>query len=160
MSNLNLSWSLRPLLVFIRCIGIHLQSNGENKCHLTLKAAHTWICLLLNCSSQIGTLYFILKRISLFEVIGQEPLDTVTSSINIIIDYSNYTLTPLVTHFILLTIVRPRWSSLINCLHSLECQLDQQFFIKLRRITIVAIGFIILLVLVYDDTNIEWIWLN
>ena len=156
MSNLNLTWSLRPLLIFIRCIGIPLPS-GENiskvKCHLNV--VHTGICFLFNCCSQMGLLYFILKRISLSEVIAQETLDTVTSSINIIIDYSNYALAPLLCHFILLAIVRPRWTAMITSLSCLECQLDQQFFIKLRRITIVGIGFIVLLVFVLfcNDTN-------
>lgn len=155
MSDLNLSWSFRPLLIFIRCIGIHLPSgqniNCNTKCHLTRKlAVHTWICLLFNFCSQVGDLYLIVEQMSTSETIGQEPLDAITSYIYVIIDYSSYALAPLLCHLILLTIVRPRWAILMKSLHFLESQLDQQFFIKLRRITIIGTAFIILLVLSLD----------
>ena len=149
--NLNLSSSLRPLLLFFRCIGIHFPDEEKDP-SLKLsklskwKSVHAGICFVLNLSSQVATLFFIFNKIFLFEMIGQESVDTITSATLLAIDYTNYALAPAICHFIVLTIVRPRWTVIIKSFSHLENQLVPQFYVKLRRITLVGLSFIIILV--------------
>ena len=79
-------------------------------------------------------------------MIGQESVDTITSATLLAIDYTNYALAPAICHFIVLTIVRPRWTVIIKSFSHLENQLVPQFYFKLRRITLVGLSFIIILV--------------
>ena len=93
--NLNLSSSLRPLLLFFRCIGIHFPDEEKDpSLKLSklskLKSVHAGICFVLNLSSQVATLFFIFNKIFLFETTGQESVDTITSATLLAIDYTNY----------------------------------------------------------------------
>ena len=147
MANFNLSWSLRPLLKFFSFIGIHLpdeEGNFENGKYS--KLFYAGICFLFNLSSQVATLFFILKKIFFFETTGQESLDTVTCALILAIDYTNYSLAPAICHFIALIIVRSRWIALMKSFQYLESQLEDEFYVKLRRITVVGIIFAILMV--------------
>ena len=150
--NLNLSSSLRPLLLFFRCIGIHLPSDEEensatNVSKLSkLKSIHAAICFLFNLSSQVAILCIILKKIFLFETTGEEMLETVTFALILAFDYTNFALIAILCQFFTLTVVRLRWAALIKSFSYLESQLKQQFFVKLRRIILIGLCFIILLV--------------
>ena len=109
VNNLNLSSSLRPLFIFFYFIGIHLPDVEESGQHS--KWIYAGICLLFNVCSQIASIYIILNKIFLFETTGQESLDTVTSALIVAIEYSNYSLAPVICHFIGLTAVRLRWTA-------------------------------------------------
>ena len=102
-NNLNLPSSLRPLLLFFRCIGILFpdeeNDSSENISKLSkFKPIYAGICFLFNLSIQATTLFLILNKIFLFETTGQESVDTITSAFLISIDYTNYTLAPVTPH--------------------------------------------------------------
>ena len=62
-------------------------------------------------------------------------------------DTTNYAIHGVVGHVVLLFVVRIRWATLIERFSQLEDQLAPEFFVKLRRISVFATGFIILWVI-------------
>jgi hypothetical protein len=69
-------------------------------------------------------------------MLGVETVKKITSSWNVIIDLVNFTIQGIGGHLILLFVVRPRWTCLIDTFSRLEDQLESKFFIKLRRIAL------------------------
>ena len=142
MNTLNLAWSLRPLLIFCRCIGIDLLTDSLKR----RKICYAFFCIILNIMSQIVTNFFCLQAIFSTGKIGQDTFNSVTSSLNAIIAYLNYAITASGSHLIFLLVIRPRWVALIKTFQRFENQLEPKFFIKLRWFSFIGVGFIILLV--------------
>jgi hypothetical protein len=140
----NLTWSLRPLLLFTNCIGIHLpdcaaHSSTIKRNQRWIKFSHTLFCFLLNVVSQVGSFVFLLRSKSTFGVIGQDNLDTTTAFVNAICDYANYAIASVGSHLILLVVVRPRWVEVISSFQCYEKQLKREFYIKLRRVSLLGV---------------------
>ena len=146
-----LTWSLRPLVVFTNCIGIHLPDCAAHNFVIKnnrrwIKFSHALFCFLLNLVSQVGSFTFLLRSKSTLGVIGQDSLNTTTAFVNAICDYANYSIASVGSHLILLVVVRPRWEALISSFQRYEKQLEPKFYIKLRRISLLGVCFTAFLV--------------
>jgi len=134
MSTLNLTWSLHPLVLLIRCIGVDLLNGGTAISHnrKRLKTFYALFCFFLNVASRIISDYFIFHTLSTLGKVGQDNLNSFTSSMNLIINYTNYCVAVIGTHSIFLLVVRPKWPTLMQTFQRFEHKLEPKFFIKLR----------------------------
>ena len=133
--------SLQPLIVLLSFIGVNLSKPVRNCKWFFLYAT---VCLLLNITSQIDVIIYCFQNITEFSILGFGKLETITSAWSTVMDITNYAIHGVGSHFILLFVIRSRWTTLIERLRRLEDQFDQEFFIKLHRISLFASGFIIL----------------
>ena len=161
MENLNLSWSLRPILILLRFLGVDLYDRNnkeqESKIHFLLKAFYFLVLFVCNVFAQAGSLTIAIFRFT-GKVTSQayenqretEIQKTAISLLNELVDYLNFTINCIVSHLLLLTVVRKQWKKLIESFHLLEKQqLETQFFIQLRRVSI--LGSILIVTLVLDN---------
>ena len=159
MENLNLSWSLRPILILLRFLGVDLYDRNnkeqESKIHFLLKAFYFLVLFVCNVFAQAGSLTIAIFRFT-GKVTSQayenqretEIQKTAISLLNELVDYLNFTINCIVSHLLLLTVVRKQWKKLIESFHLLEKQqLETQFFIQLRRVSILGSILIVTLVL-------------
>ena len=145
----NLNTSLRPLLVLNNFIGIYLTNGREVdtiRYQKWLKSIYSWLLLLLNIAAQVATLCFSFQVIFALGYIGRDKLNSITSQLSAMIDFTNYTFTNFTAHLIMLTVVRPRFAPLMQHLIRLENELEDQFFNKIRLISAFGVGSILLLV--------------
>jgi len=148
MSTLDLAWSLHPLILLIRCIGIDLSNDTTTLFNnrTILKTLYAAFCFFLNVASRMLSDFYIFHTVSTLGKLGQDHLNSFTSSINAIINYANYCVAVIGTHSIWLLVVRPKWSTLMRTFQRFEHKLEPQFFIKLRWFSILCTVFVIILV--------------
>ena len=136
--------SLQPLTCLLTLIGVDLTKSVRNSKWLFFYAT---ICLFLNIASQMDVIIYCFQNIREFSILGFGKLETITSAWSTVMDTTNYAIHGVVGHVVLLFVVRIRWATLIERFSRLEDQLAPEFFVKLRRISIFATGFIILWVI-------------
>lgn len=148
MNTFNFTWSLHPLILLFRCVGVDLldgetiSSNNYRK----LKNFFAVCCFFLNFTSRMLSDFFIFHNVFTLGKVGQDNLNSFTSSMNVIINYANYCITVIGTHSILLLVVRPRWPTLMRTLQRFEYKLEPKLFIKLRWFSILCTVLVVLLV--------------
>ena len=154
MDNLNFSCSLRPILVILRVLGVDLSNDSKeqgSKINFGLKGCYSLILFLFNVTAQVAC--FILLVFNLVGFNGNTEKnnkveETFIFTLNMLIDYLNFGLFCILCNLLLLKSVRQRWNSLIESLHLFENQLEPQFFMKLRKISLLGAILIISLVLI------------
>lgn len=138
---------LRPLVLWVRLLGIDLSLGKTNtrasKHRKWFIICYTITCLLANVSCQLNVIIYIFLNFSNFSLDGKNQLKTVTSSWNAIADFINYAIHGVGGHLILLTVIRSRWTNLVQSFQHLDKSLAPKFFAKLRCITIFSVAFII-----------------
>ena len=139
---------LRPFVLWVRLLGIDLSDdekrNATSKKKKWFIICYATTCLLANIASQLNVIIYIFFNLSTFSLVEKNKLETVTSSWNAIADFINYAIHGVGGHLILLTVIRSRWTNLIQSLQFLDKSLDPKFFARLRRITIFSVAFIII----------------
>ena len=142
MSNLHqFNWSLRPFVIFMRCIGIYLpdgEISKSSKFKRIIQSLHMWMSFLLNFSIQTG-FFLISFRSIMLGFTGIDKLESMISKMSSVIDHTNYGFSSILGHLILLLVVRPRWNILMNCLIRLESEIEPQYFNKIRRFSIAGV---------------------
>ena len=148
MSTLNLAWSLHPLILLIRCIGIDLSNDTTTLSNnrKNLKTLYAAFCFFLNVASRMLSEFYIFHTVSTLGKLGQDHLNSFTLSINAIINYANYFVVVIGTHAIWLLVVKSKWCTLMRIFQRFEHKLEPQFFIKLRWFSILCTAFVIILV--------------
>lgn len=152
MNDLNFSWSLNPILIILRILGVNLQYANTSHTNCLWGTCYSIILLIFNiCSQTFSLVLYIFPKIFNGNNQGTDDNkkmeETLLSFVNTIIDYSNFGLLCISSQFFLLTILRSRWKTLIEEWRVLEKQLEPQFFIQLHNISIICSIIIILLVL-------------
>lgn len=132
--NLNLKWSLHPLVLLIRCIGVDLSFGETTLSHnrTQLKTFYAAFSFFLDVASRILSDFFIFHTLSTLGKVGQDNLNCFTSSINLIINYTNYCVAAIGTHLILLLVLRPKWPTLMHTFQRFEHKLEPKFFYSLH----------------------------
>ena len=136
---------LRPLVLWIRFLGIDL-SDAEGsfpKKRRWITMLYAAIFLLANIASQCDVIIYLFNNLSNFGVNKTSQSKTITSLLNTLIDFINFAIHGVGSHLILLAVIRPRWKNLMQSFILLEKQLDFEYFIKLRRVTIFSVFFIL-----------------
>jgi len=111
-----------------------------------LKTFYALFCFFLNVARRILSDFFIFHTLSTLGKVGQDNLNSFTSSMNLIINYTNYCVAVIGTHSILLLVVRPKWPTLMQTFQRFEHKLEPKFFIKLRWFSILCTVFVVILV--------------
>ena len=116
MENLNLSWSLRPILILLRFLGVDLYDRNnkeqESKIHFLLKAFYFLVLFVCNVFAQAGSLTIAIFRFTgkvtsqAYENQRETEIQEAISLLNKLDDYLNFTINCVVSHLLLLTVVR------------------------------------------------------
>lgn len=148
-----IAWSFRPIFVWFRCIGINFMDHHRKVCWLV----YGILCFLINLTAEVDILYF-LQRPELYNDKRKSEnnsdtnittddvaeFDSVTSSLNGIIDFTNYATHSLGSHIILLTILRFRWKRLFEIFKRCNSHLnDDEFYARLRRMSLFGVIYVI-----------------
>jgi len=146
-----LLYSLRPILFWIRCLGIDLLQDQRNR-HVCCLPYWLWwlvyrlLALSLNLTSQIDVLYFLKNPELYISASSDGEIESATFTWNRIIDYTNHVVHGIGSHLILLIVIRSRWNQLLEALRRCEHMMDPNFYVRLRKITIFGVAYIVLLV--------------
>lgn len=143
------TWSIYPLVFLAQLIGVDLVSTSlaTTSCRNRHKR---WImfygvfCLLLNAFINIYTTVLYYHRydeISRF-YISEGNIVTKAYLWNLSIDGVSFVFGSISCHFVLIKIVRNRWSSLNTAFKQSEFLLDANFYAKLRRLSILGVAYI------------------
>ena len=142
-------WSLRPIYVFFRCIGVAFQLDWyrENRNNLMkwLILLYCCVCFLLDAISQMNLVWFLCQSILYKSSLSSDwntfhPNWTTAASWNNIIDMANYSIHNFGSHLICLFVVRNKWTDVVDSF--LRFDFDGSFLTKLRRITIIGIAYV------------------
>ena len=147
LSNIDLDWSFRPLTSWLKfTTGIHLQDQNNNG---KIRFRQLF-CLMLSIISQIFLIrQFFYDIVPAVQFLKPNDRLTMTRMWNVAIDYINWTVVSLSTHFLLFFIVRPRWSNLM-CLYRRSTALfGLQFYTDLRRLSFLGVSYVFLFVSLY-----------
>lgn len=140
--------NLRPILIWIRFLGIDLlkqQRNSNSSLFFYLWLAYGLLTLSLNFASQVDVLYFF-KNPESFRFVSGGQFESETFFWNIIIDYTNHAIHGVGSHLIFFIIIRCRSGRLLEALRSCEHIMEPSFFVRLRKLTIFGVAYIIILV--------------
>ena len=150
MRNVSFNSSLRPLFILLRLLGVDLSVGSEvnhSKIRYCSTIVYGMICFLFNLSTQILNLILIISTYtSSYELESDTIVNTLTCAITESMDNISFGVCCFGSHLILLTVVRPQWETLIQLLKQLENELEPQFFINLRRFSILGIILVIFMV--------------
>lgn len=146
------AWSIRPLILWMRIIGVDLSdaSSHSRRQHRWLIHIYGVVCFLTHTFSQVNVVYYLVfERDCLSN--GQNDLlviyDTVTATWNWIIDFVNYAVYGIAIHFMSLTLIRHRWNGLQNNFQHLQIVFtDESYYVKLRKVSLFSVAYVIILV--------------
>ena len=154
-----MSWSFRPILIWIRWIGIDIREDDKHKSRWQI---YGLLCLLFNLACEADVLNF-LRRPELYYYSRPSEMDyslsnstdfnraeynSITSSWNGIIDFTNYAVHSIGSQLLLLTVIRPRWGNLMAILKRCESQLGdaKDFYVNMRKMSIFGVIYVIVMV--------------
>ena len=150
--SVNLNWSIRPLVTWLRwTTGVDALALDSN-----LKISfYQLICLSVHSIFQVFIIYHLIHDPkSVIVSLDPSHVKTTTKIWNAAIDYMNWIVVALVSHVTLLAIVRTRFPILVSYFRRSTHLLDRSFYIKLRRLSILGVGGIVLLVSLFIfDSN-------
>ena len=154
-NNRDILWSLRPIILFARCVGVDFQldSHTNNKNQTIIKRlilCYGLVCLLLNAFSQMGIARFLYQSLIYTSLLSTElnytshSNRTTIASWNNIIDFANCSIHNLSSHLVLLLVVRNRIAALFDSFG--HFQFDPLVLTKIRKISMLGTIYTIVLV--------------
>lgn len=140
--------SLVPILRWLQVLGMNLIDRpSASYSYRFLSSIYGLVCFLLHLASQFYMLNMLRNREFYEAVHTMEEIFYDTVSWNMFIDYINVAVCSLGSHLILLFVVRPRWSRLLEAIEDCASQLDSQFFTTLRKICLFGPSYVITMVI-------------
>ena len=146
------AWSIQPLVIWIRILGVDLPGSCSTPSQLRnrrLLILYGIFCFIANLSGQFEIFFYLhAQRIEeSFELSGQVLLSSTTATWNSIIDFSNYAIHGIGSHIIFLLVIRPRWNTLMETFQgSLQVAFKEESYKRTRKLSIIGVGYIIVLV--------------
>ena len=149
-----LEWSIRPLVIWIRILGVDLPADISNsiysccRCGFILLRIYGVICLLFRAIGEIEKcLFFLYCKKTTFERVGGVNYEwTTTATWNVIIDFTNYAVRSLGIHVMLVTVIRTRWIHfLMEISQRSTFVFTDENYVRLRRISFLGVVYVILL---------------
>lgn len=144
------SWSIQPIAVWIRILGIDIPNiftkpSQRFRCFTFIYGT---LCFLINVTGQGDILYFLHRQRmqNSLELLGGIHLNSTTSSWNFIIDFINYSIYSVGGHLILLVIVRPRWTAMVEYFTNAHLLFNEEHYVRVRKLSLWGIILIIILV--------------
>lgn len=147
MSNKDWLWSIKPLVTWLKWLGVNLSSGiqrNTSRCFVL----YSIFCLLLFIVCQVFCLDYVLKNHKELSniFVGEYGFNSDTSAWNIVLYFANFAAHGLGCHVILLSFFSSRWSSLIEAFQNLESFLSTESFIRIRRASLMGVCWIIIVV--------------
>lgn len=141
------TWSIYPLVFLAQLVGVDLVQT-----HLTTTSRHRqkWIicfrvfCILLNFVVYVGSiilLYYELDQLALYFSVEGEIV-TKTYLWNTSIDGFSFFMGGFGCHLILIMVIRNQWPCLVNAFRKSEPLLDEKFYLRLRRLSLIGVAYI------------------
>jgi hypothetical protein len=148
-STISWSWSIRPLVIWIRILGVDLPdiSNSLTRRYQWRLWIYGVICFFSHAIGELDIIYFLhYKSRACFERAGGVNYGTTTATWNTIIDYTNYAVHALAIHTVLVTVIRMRWIDLTEIFHRSSLVFTDENYVRLRRMSFFGVIYVILLV--------------
>ena len=146
------SWSIQPLVTWFRILGVNLpescSTSRQHWCSRTFNIVYGIFCFVANLLGQFEILYYMhVKRMEgKLQLAGEVPFNTETATWNLIIDFCNYAIHGVGSHIILLLVIRPRWSGVMEIFQQCHFAFSNQSFNRIRKISFLGIAYIVFLV--------------
>ena len=143
------SWSIQPLVTWIRILGVDLPESCSTSCQLRnrrLTIFYGIFCFVLNFLAQFEILYYI-HVIQMEEEIfidGEISFSTTTAILNYILDFWNYAINGAGIHLLFLLVIQPRWSGLIQIFQRCHIVYDYECYCRIRKLSLLGITYIII----------------
>lgn len=146
-SNKNWAKCIHPLVVWIEVLSVGILNGNRNR----LQVFYGFVCLSFNIIDQAVCLYYIFKNFKQHSqtYVSEASFNSNASSWNTAIDFVNFAVNGVGAHLYLIFFFRPRWTLLINAIGKLELFFNAETFIKIHRITVLCLTYIILMVVIY-----------
>lgn len=146
----NFSWSLKPIIVYLKLIGIDLEKdNRTTSSRFGFYKCYSAACLVSTIAFSVAYFnYGVLNDIeSIVAWYSMEKnagyLSSEASRWNIVIDFTNYSLHMALSHILLKFVIEKRWNSIVKRFKLFENSLQKNFDIyqSIRRKSILAITY-------------------
>ena len=145
----SVSWSIQPIVIWLRILGIDFPDvNSRNTSRLKRWALYLYgtLCFLCHLLCQIDILYFLHAHRAQASSDLFGDVNTVTSSWNVTIDFTNYAIFSIGSHLFMLTFIKKRWHLMIQSIQRWHFAFDDHLYVKIRRMSFFGVGYIIFLV--------------
>ena len=143
------SWSIQPIVIWIRILGVDLPGSFSTSCQLRrLTILYEILCFVGNLLGQFIILYYIGLYVERTEekivITGEISFSTTTATWNFILDFWNCAVNGLGIHLLFLLVIRPRWSGLIKIFQRCHVAYDYECYCRIRKISLLGIAFIVI----------------
>ncbi len=142
------SWSIQPVVVWIRILGVNLPDVYSTSCQWLNRCFMIFygvLCFVANLLNVITILYYLhASRIEdKLEFEGGLRFDTAVATWNLIIDYCNYAISGVGIHLLFLVVIQPRWLGLLETFQRSQITLSGKYFNRMRKMSLLGIAYII-----------------
>lgn len=154
------SWSMEPLVTWIRILGINIPDIST-----TTTSRHRWffifygtLCFLINVVCQIDIIcFFNSKSVDNSSKGVDGVIDTTKTATywNSFTDFTNYSVYSLGGHLVLLIVIQPRWAKMTQCFQRTSLIFNDENFTRLRHITVFGIGYVVTVVINFGNKIIK-----
>ena len=141
------SWSIQPIVIWIRILGVDLPgicSTPRPLRNRRLMSLYAFFCFAANLLGQIDILnYLHVKRME--SKLALAP-STVTATWNFIIDFCNYAINGVGAHILFLVVIRQRWNELMQIFQKSEVFFQLECFRRIRNLSFLMMAYVIFVV--------------
>ena len=145
-------WSVEPFRIWFKYLGVDLFNNNGNKFKSSgWLVLYRLFFLFLTIASQIACLLFILRNTKQLSsnYVSDDELNSDALAWNVAIDFTNYAIHSVGCHLVLISHFRVRWTSLAISFQCVESFLNRNVFVAIRKASIAAILYVIIVVCLY-----------